>query len=162
MILMRVILSCTDSRNVLPVICLFSLAFLKHRNGEEIRRRCLSWVTKFQCFVFMSLISGWQRKISVWCFDLWNLQNDDLGFLYPKWGTFKGPLGPQKLMLLNFCLVSFLFLVFGIFLFFVCYFSLFLFCFLVLVPSLLGCIELASIIAASFSYCQSCDRTSVH
>jgi hypothetical protein len=58
----------------------------------------------------MNLISGWQRKISVWCFDLWNLQNDDLGFLYPKWGTFKGPLGPQKLMLLNFCLVSLFFL----------------------------------------------------
>jgi hypothetical protein len=47
LILMRVILSCTDSSNFLPGICLFSLAFLKHRNGEEIRRHCLSWVTMF-------------------------------------------------------------------------------------------------------------------
>jgi len=89
----------------------------------------------------MSLISGWQRKISVWCFDLWNLQNDYFNdFFNPKWGTFKGPLGPQKIMLLNFCLVSLFFLSsFGFWYFpFVCYFSLFLFCFLVLVPSLLG------------------------
>ncbi len=60
LILMRVILSCTDSRNVLPGICLFSLAFLKHRNGEEIRRCCLSWVTKFQCFVYE--LDFWMAK----------------------------------------------------------------------------------------------------